>query len=120
VDDQVVEGDQRGQVGHEHVLGHRELDEAGRHHGREHGDRRVRAERQRRDERERDDDLRGRRRDRRLVGGQLARRQLGRDEQRDDRGDQVVPRERVPVEPGVDASQQGPSIWRRVTAARSR
>ena len=78
VRDQVVEGDQRRQVGDQHVVGDRELDAARRHHGREDGDRRARPERQRRDERQRQDDLRGRRRDRRVGGEQPARDQLAR------------------------------------------
>ncbi|CAA9489716.1 MAG: hypothetical protein AVDCRST_MAG13-1682 [uncultured Solirubrobacteraceae bacterium] len=107
-----VEGDERRQVGHQHVLGDRELHEAGGHHGREHDHRCARRERQRRDQRQRHQHLLGARRHRGVVGDQAARDQLGGDEQRRDRGDGVIACMRVTIEPAVEATEQEPIIRR--------
>jgi hypothetical protein len=109
---QEVQRDQRCQVGHQHVVGERELHEARRRHDREHDDRRTRSERQRRDERQRHEHLLGARRDGRVVGEQPARDQLARDEHDRDRGDQLIAGERVTIEPAVQASEQEPIIRR--------
>ena len=106
VHDQVVERDQRRQIGHQHLLGDRELDERRRHHGREDHDRRTRPEQQRHDQRQRHEYLLARRGDRDVVGGQTARTQLAHHEQHRDRGDQVIAGERVPIEPGVQTIEQ--------------
>ena len=104
--DQVVDGDERREIAHEHVLGNHELQEGGRHHGHEDRDRRTRAKHQRRHKRQRQDNLLGARRDHRVIGEQSARDQLCRNEQHRDRANQVIACKRVAIEPAVKASEQ--------------
>jgi hypothetical protein len=61
---------------------------------------------ERRDERQRHDNLLSGRRDRCLVGEQSARDQLAHHKQHRDRGDQAIACKRMTIEPTVEATEQ--------------